>query len=61
MGYTLKCRDMGADCDVVIEGKTEEELIYKAAEHGRTVHGMKELSEKDQRKMRRLMHEDRAA
>ena len=57
----MKCRDMGIDCDVVIEGKTEEELVYKAAEHGRTVHGMKELSEKDQRKMRRLMHEDRAA
>ncbi len=61
MGYTLKCRDMGADCDFVAEGKTEEELIYKAAEHGRTVHGIKEISEKDKRKMRRLMHEDRAA
>ncbi len=61
MGYTLKCRDMGADCDYVAEGKTEEELMYKAAEHGRTAHGIKELSEKDKRKMRRLMHEDRAA
>ncbi len=61
MGYTLKCRDMGADCDFVAEGKTEEELIYKASEHGRTVHGIKEISEQDKRKMRRLIHEDRAA
>ncbi len=61
MGYTLKCRDMGADCDYVAEGKTEEEMMYKAAEHGRTAHGIKELSDQDKRKMRRLMHEDRAA
>ncbi len=57
----MKCRDMGADCDFVAEGKTEEELIYKAAEHGRTAHGIKEISEQDKRKMRRLIHEDRAA
>ena len=61
MGYRLKCRDMGADCDYVAEGKTEQEPICKAAEHGRTAHGIAELSEADQRKMRRLIHEDRAA
>lgn len=61
MGYTLSCRDMAADCDFVAEGRTEEELIYKAAEHGRTVHGVKEISEQDKRKMHRLIHEDRAA
>ncbi len=61
MGYTLKCRDMGADCDFVAEGRTEEELIYKASEHDRAVHGIKEISEQDRRKMRRLIREDRAA
>lgn len=52
---------MGVECDFVAEGKTEEELIYKTAEHGRTVHGTREISEQDKRKMRRLIHEDRAA
>ncbi|HEY5995499.1 MAG TPA: DUF1059 domain-containing protein [Candidatus Deferrimicrobiaceae bacterium] len=61
MGYTLKCRDMGIECDYVVEGRTEEELIYKAAEHGRSAHGIKEISDQDKRKMQRLIREDRAA
>ena len=31
MGYTLKCRDMGADCDFVAEGKTEVKPAASAA------------------------------
>ncbi len=61
MGYTLSCRDMGADCDHVVEGKTEEELIEKAAEHGRTAHGITEFSAEQKKKMNRLIREDRAA
>ena len=30
------------DCDFVAEGETEEEVVAKAKEHGKTVHGQTE-------------------
>ena len=39
----LRCRDVGADCDYVMRGKTEEEIFKKASEHAKTVHNMKEM------------------
>jgi AhpD family alkylhydroperoxidase len=40
----LRCRDVGADCDYVVRGKTEEEIFRKASEHAKKSHGMKEIS-----------------
>ena len=34
----LRCRDVGADCDYVIRGKTEGEIFDKASEHAKAVH-----------------------
>lgn len=38
---TLTCREAGFDCDYVVEGETEEEILQKGAEHGMTSHGLK--------------------
>jgi predicted small metal-binding protein len=38
---TLRCRDVGVDCDFVAEGETEQEVMAKAAEHARKHHGLK--------------------
>jgi predicted small metal-binding protein len=43
MEKRLGCRDVGADCDFVACGKTEEEVFQKVAEHARTDHNMKEI------------------
>ena len=43
MAKALARRDMGADCDFVARGETEEELFKAAAEHGAQVHGMTEV------------------
>jgi AhpD family alkylhydroperoxidase len=40
----LRCRDVGADCDYVVRGKTEEEIFRKAAEHATIAHGMNEIT-----------------
>ncbi len=40
----LRCRDVGADCDHVVRGNTEEEIFKKASEHAMAAHGMKEIS-----------------
>jgi len=43
MGKTLRCSDVGIDCDVVIRAETESELMEKVAEHANDVHGMTEI------------------
>ena len=37
----LICRETGLDCDFVIEGETEEEILRKGADHAIKVHGLK--------------------
>ena len=44
MTKTLKCRDVGVDCDFAASGKTEEEVLKKAAEHARKDHGIKRVT-----------------
>ncbi|OGW90648.1 MAG: hypothetical protein A3D28_05705 [Omnitrophica bacterium RIFCSPHIGHO2_02_FULL_63_14] len=35
---TLKCRDVGVDCDEVIQGSSEAEIMQKAAAHAKGCH-----------------------
>jgi predicted small metal-binding protein len=50
MAKVLRCRDVGVDCDFVARGATVDELMEKAQQHARTVHGYEtippELAEK---------------
>jgi predicted small metal-binding protein len=39
--YTISCRDVGRDCDCIVEGQTEEEIMKNAAEHAVKEHGYK--------------------
>lgn len=40
---TVSCREVGvADCDYVVSGETEEEVLKRGVEHGKNVHGMKD-------------------
>ncbi len=43
MPKVLRCRDVGMDCDFVAQGKTEEQILQKAAEHAQATHNMKEI------------------
>jgi predicted small metal-binding protein len=38
----LLCRETGLDCDYIIKGETEEEILKYGAEHIIQVHDMKE-------------------
>jgi predicted small metal-binding protein len=44
MAKLLRCKDVGVDCDFVARGKTEEEVLNKAAEHARKDHGIKRVT-----------------
>ena len=38
---TLRCRETGLNCDYVINGETEEEILKNGAEHAMKVHSVK--------------------
>jgi predicted small metal-binding protein len=38
---TLRCRETGLDCDYIINGETEEEILKNGAEHAMRVHSVK--------------------
>jgi predicted small metal-binding protein len=38
----LSCRDVGQNCDCIVQGETEEELMKNAAEHAVKDHGYTE-------------------
>jgi predicted small metal-binding protein len=39
---TVTCREAGFDCDHVVEGETEDEVLNRGVEHLVKDHGMKE-------------------
>ena len=43
MEKRLSCRDVGADCDFVACGKSEEEIFQKAAAHAKAEHHVDEI------------------
>ena len=61
MPKTLNCRDVGVDCDFVATGETEEEVMVKAAEHGRTAHGFDEIPPELAEKARAAIQDVQAA
>ena len=51
MTKLLSCREVGCDCDYIVTGETEEEVMRSVAEHGikehfRTQKDMVEMCEK---------------
>ena len=44
MAKIVRCREVGVDCDFEARGATEEEVLQKCSEHGRTAHGIQELT-----------------
>ncbi len=38
MVKTLACRDVGTDCDYVVRGETDDEVIAGMYKHGKEVH-----------------------
>ena len=39
---TISCREAGFDCDHLVKGETEEDVLKNGAEHAMKVHGMKD-------------------
>lgn len=42
MARELRCRDVGFDCEGVIQGENDDEVMRQASEHGRQTHNLKD-------------------
>ena len=40
MTKELHCRDLGFDCEAVVTGESEGEIVAQVVEHAKAVHGM---------------------
>jgi predicted small metal-binding protein len=60
MAMTVSCRDVGADCDFVARGNSEQEVMEKVSEHARTAHKMSEIPAEVQDKVRAAIHQEAA-
>lgn len=55
----FNCKDVIPECDTQITGKDEDEVLQKAAKHGREKHGIEKLTDEMINKVRELIHEKR--
>lgn len=55
---TLRCRDVGFDCDAVMRAETEEEIFQQAAEHAKTAHNLSEISEQAVEAIRAVIRDE---
>jgi predicted small metal-binding protein len=60
MAKTVSCRDVGADCDFVARGNSEDEIMQKVSEHARTAHKMSDIPPEVQDKVRAAIHDEAA-
>jgi predicted small metal-binding protein len=58
MEKVIRCRDVGFDCNGVIKAKTEKEALTLAAEHAKTVHGVKDITPEMVDKIKAVMTEE---
>ena len=58
MGKMLACKDVGVDCDVVIHGKDEADVLRQAAEHAKGCHNNIQMTPAIQAKIRSAIKEE---
>ena len=58
MGKALACKDVGVDCDFVIHGKDEADVLRQAAEHAKGCHNNVQMTPAVQAKIRAAIKED---
>ncbi len=59
---TFRCADVGnADCRWETSGRTDDEIVQRAEEHGKRDHGMSDWTEAMRSKVRDAIHRREAA
>ena len=57
MAKTVKCRDVGFDCEGVVKGETEDETLALVAEHAKSAHGLEDVTPDVAAKVKSVMED----
>ena len=58
MGKVLACKDVGVNCDFVITGKDEADVLRQAAQHAKSCHHNVEMTPEVQAKIRAAIKDE---
>ena len=58
MGKILACKDVGVNCDFVIHGKDEADVLSQAAEHAKGCHQNVQMTPEVQTKIRAAIKDE---
>jgi predicted small metal-binding protein len=58
MAKIIHCKDAGFECAGVIRANTEDEAMQMAAEHAKSVHGMREITPEVAAKVKSVMRDE---
>jgi predicted small metal-binding protein len=57
MTRELNCSDIGFECDAVVRADSDEEIMAQVASHAREVHGLEEIDDETEAKVRSQIHD----
>jgi len=60
MARVVSCKDVGVDCDFVMRGETDQDILQQAAAHARTAHNMTEIPPEIAEKLRGAIRDEAA-
>ncbi len=58
MAKVLRCRDVGFDCEAVVQADSQDEVLAQVAAHAREVHGVEEVPEEVVERAIRAIRDD---
>jgi predicted small metal-binding protein len=58
MAKVVRCRDVGFNCEGVVQAETEEEVLKQVAVHARTVHNLETVTAEVVATVRRVMRDE---
>lgn len=58
MSKTIHCRDLGFDCDAVLQADNKEELLTMAAEHAKDAHGVEQVPDAMFERLKSVIREE---
>jgi predicted small metal-binding protein len=58
MAKTIHCKDVGFDCEGIVQAESEEKVLQMAAEHAKTAHGISDLTDEMITKVKSVIRDE---
>ncbi len=58
MSLKVHCRDVGFDCDGIVQADTEDDLLQQVAKHAQSEHGLETVTDEVITKVKSVIREE---